>query len=89
MVKRQSKKKRTRKRSKRIRLGCLQCDRDDFDGVDRLPSGWEDIGRVQSYESSMKQCGFSDKFGESCFDWYTHLGLCPDCATSNKESICR
>ena len=84
-----NKNKPTRKNTNRIRLGCMQCDRADFDGVGKLPQDWEDIGRVQSYESSIKERGFSDKFGESCFDWYTHLGLCPDCLISNEESICK
>ena len=31
-----------------IRLGCMYCDRGDFDGVDKFPKDWEDIHEVQS-----------------------------------------
>lgn len=64
----------------RIRLGCLFCDRIDFDRVDCLPSDWERIESVQSFENSVISKGFSDKLHESCFDWQTHLGICPDCS---------
>ncbi|HEY2827896.1 MAG TPA: hypothetical protein VGJ04_09875 [Pirellulales bacterium] len=63
----------------RIRLGCVACDRDDFDCVDALPTDWEEITEVQSYESSLVPKGFSDRDNESCLDWQTHLGICPDC----------
>lgn len=65
--------------AKLIRLGCLCCDRDDFDGIDAFPSDWEKIGEVQSFKESMKERGFSDQFGQSCFDWQTHLGIFPEC----------
>ena len=62
-----------------IRLGCLYCDRADCDHIDGLPSDWERIERVQPYEGSVLPKAFSDRQGESCFDWQTHLGVCPDC----------
>lgn len=65
----------------RIRLGCLYCDRADFDHVDCLPSDWERIESVQSYENSILPKAFSERQGESCFDWQTHLGVCPDCSS--------
>ena len=68
-----------------IRLGCWNCDRMDYDGVDVLPSDWDGIDYVQSYENSVLPKGFSDLPNESCLDWQTHLGQCPDC---NRDSEC-
>ena len=48
-----------------IRLGCFDCDRDDFDGIPEIPDDWEGVGEA-------------DDSG-SVFDWQTHFGLCPDC----------
>ena len=62
----------------RIRLACLNCDRQDCDGVAELPPGWQDMGGVQSYEESIREIDPNDRDG-SVFAWYTHLGLCPDC----------
>lgn len=53
-----------------IRLACMGCDRDDFDGTsikDARAAGWrKDIVEVTSSP-------FYD--GE----WWTHLGYCPEC----------
>lgn len=67
----------------RYRLGCTNCDREDFDGVKSLPKDWQDIGRIQSLKESMTtyetlRDGEPPK-GYSAMDWWTHLGLCPDC----------
>ena len=61
-----------------IRLGCVHCDRDDFDGVDQLPDDWDDIGEVRSFEESMREVD-ADDMTRSVFDWQTHLGICPEC----------
>lgn len=58
-----------------IRLGCLYCDRNDFDGIDKFPTDWSDIERVQSLEESRRE----DDSGENVFLWQTHLGVCPHC----------
>lgn len=63
----------------RIRLGCYSCDRSDFDGVDELPSDWEDIIPVQSWEESICPVETDSEEGRSALDWQTHLGTCPDC----------
>ncbi len=57
-----------------IRLACMYCDRDDFDGVSMLPDNWRRIDEVQSYKESIQteEC-------ESILDWFTHLGACPKC----------
>jgi hypothetical protein len=68
--------------SGKIRLGCACCDRDDFDGVDELPTDWERITELQSYEQSLVPKGFSGRDNESCLDWQTHLGICPDCQST-------
>ena len=68
------------KQSGRIRLACLTCDREDFDGVDVLPEDWEDIDEFQSYEASITPVEIDDPDGDVTA-WYTHLGVCPDCQT--------
>lgn len=62
------------------RLACQGCDRDDFDGVKRLPKGWDYIRRVQSLKESLTTYD-RDEYpkGYSVLDWYTHMGICPDC----------
>jgi hypothetical protein len=70
-----------------IRLACLNCDRSDFDGIsgaelaDCLASGWTDIAFIQTYEQSTT--AYDDPAdapaGHDVTEWYTHLGLCPDC----------
>lgn len=63
---------------KMIRLACIQCDRDDFDGVYKLPKDWESVTEVQSLRDSRSQ---TDSEGRilSPLEWYTHVGTCPDC----------
>lgn len=59
-----------------IRLGCIHCDRDDFDFIsDGLLAsapllGWEDIQAVEP--------------SASVLDWETHLGTCPRCVTAER-----
>lgn len=71
----------------RIRLGCLFCDRNDFDGVDAIPADWYAVDQVQSYEDS-----YAEAFekADPVFEWQTHIGVCPNCETSqywlNEES---
>ena len=64
--------------SGRIRLGCGSCDRDDFDGIKRIPSDWVDVTVVQSLKASLQEVDSADR-SRSPFEWYTHLGTCPDC----------
>jgi hypothetical protein len=71
----------------KIRLACMQCDRQDFDGItakelnEAIRRGWQDVQRVQSYQ----QAGSTkEKPGYSVFDWWTHLGYCPDCVQEVK-----
>ena len=62
----------------KIRLGCIHCDRNDFDGVDVLPEDWEDIDEVRSYDEATREVD-ADDLTRSVFDWQTHLGVCPEC----------
>ena len=64
--------------SGKIRLGCSYCDREDFNGIDELPSDWTDIHEVQSFEEAIREVDFDDQ-SRSVFDWQTHLGACPEC----------
>lgn len=52
----------------KIRLGCMYCERDDFDGVDTLPEDWEDIEEVRSYEEATREVAMDDNT-RSVFDW--------------------
>ena len=61
-----------------IRLGCHSCDREDFDGISELPPDWLDISVVQTLEQSRQEVDWSDR-SRSPLEWYTHLGICPDC----------
>jgi hypothetical protein len=62
-----------------IRLGCLHCDRDDFDGVNELPQDWTHVAPVQRWELAIRPVEAKSGDGRSIFDWQTHLGICPDC----------
>ena len=62
----------------KIRLGCLRCDRDDFDGVYRIPGDWVDVDEVPDCGDNSTRV---DSFDGVTF-WQTHLGLCPDCQNS-------
>lgn len=61
-----------------IRLACLHCDTDECDGVMEIPLDWSDVFEVQSYEDACKPVALDDAV-RSPFEWYTHLGVCPDC----------
>lgn len=61
-----------------IRLACGSCDREDFDGINEIPSDWIDVLEVQSLKESRRQVDFDDRT-RSVLEWYTHLGTCPDC----------
>lgn len=67
-----------------IRLGCMHCDRDDFDGVSQFPGNWEDIFEVQSFDESIKPVDPDDPNGDVTF-WETHMGVCPDCQEQDAE----
>ena len=61
-----------------IRLACVSCDTDELDGIDSIPDDWEFVDRFQSYEESLEEIEIDD-FTRSPCEWYTHLGVCPDC----------
>ncbi len=52
-----------------IRLACMECDREDFDGISELPADWYAID----------ECGPLDETSR----WWTHVGWCPDCLREN------
>ena len=64
--------------SGKIRLGCNYCDREDFNGIDELPSDWADIHEVRSFEEATREIAVDDQ-SRSVLDWQTHLGVCPEC----------
>ena len=58
-----------------IRLACYECDRDDCDGIDAIPAGWRDV----EADSTLADWRLGDGA------WWTHVGLCPECAASEDE----
>ena len=70
--------------SGQIRLACCECDRDDFDGVDELPTDWSDITEEQSLQDALAEVSTGDP-RKSIFEWHTHLGLCPECQTFDDD----
>lgn len=65
----------------RIRLACHFCDRDDFDFVEKVPPDWFAVEEVQNYEASLQPVTRQIE-GLSVIDWFTHLGVCPECYES-------
>lgn len=78
-----------------IKLGCFNCDDESLNGISEaeleqaIAAGWTEIEYEQSYENSMlceesyNALGFDHGKHRATFsvlDWWTHLGLCPDCA---------
>ena len=64
--------------SHEIRLACIHCDTDQYDGVTELPTDWTNIQEAQSYAASREEVPLRDS-NRSPLDWYTHLGVCPEC----------
>ncbi len=64
-----------------FRLGCVECSRDDFDGVKELPTDWQDIQERQSLKQALSTYDeeAEEPPGYSVMDWETHIGLCPKC----------
>lgn len=62
----------------RIRLGCISCSREDYDGIDELPDDWIDVDELQSFEQSFRH-GRAGHGDVSIVFWETHLGVCPEC----------
>lgn len=63
-----------------VRLACVGCDIEDYDGItpEELSNivaigAWSGVDEVQSYAESI----FSGP--GSCGEWWTHLGWCPEC----------
>ena len=54
------------------------CDTDECDGVAEVPPGWTDVEEVQSHAASQEEVPVDDPT-RSPLDWYTHLGVCPEC----------
>jgi len=60
----------------------------DYDGITEAQleeanrGGWVDVQEAQGYAEATKtyEAGETPP-GDSAFDWWTHLGYCPDCAT--------
>jgi hypothetical protein len=60
-----------------VRLACTDCDRQDHDGITR-----EQLLAVKRLWGNVRQVMNDDEacpFREPTRDWYTHLGLCPNC----------
>lgn len=61
-----------------IRLGCLHCDRKDFNEVLSIPDDWKGVYAVQNWENS--ECNDEQEGELSIGDsGETHRGVCPYC----------
>ena len=58
--------------SGKIPLGCANCDRTDFDGVDEFPADWTDIAEVQSFAESIREVDWNDR-SRSPLDWQIRI----------------
>lgn len=71
--------------ARKIRLACIGCDRQDFDGItprelsQAIANGWRHVRREQTYAEACRTYDEPPP-GYSALDWWTHLGWCPDCA---------
>lgn len=69
-----------------IRLACMYCFRDDFDGVRLLPGDWRGIEECQSLQAALSIYDETDEDpaprGYSVMDWWTHKGTCSECVES-------
>lgn len=66
-----------------IRLACRDCDTDICDGINEIPGDWIEVTEVQSFDKASAPIDPADKKARLT-DWYTHLGLCPDCQQEGK-----
>jgi NADH pyrophosphatase NudC (nudix superfamily) len=78
---------------KTIRLACCECDRSDFDFItaselkQAMKNGWTDVERVQTYAEACKSYPDPNSVppGRSVFDWWSHLGWCPECGQEKEK----
>ena len=68
-----------------IRLACQFCDRDDCNGIGAMPDGWTEIAFVQSLARS-RQAVEASELHRSPMEWFTHLGVCPECQLAEREN---
>ena len=67
----------------RIRLACVECDRRDHADVAEIPPQWLDLGSVDEIDDLLEKVTGVDAIPQ----WYTHLGVCPDCLQKTKEEV--
>ena len=63
---------------RQIRLTCQYCDTDECDSVTEIPADWSDVEEVYRFAASGKTIAGDDET-RSPLDWFTHIGVCPDC----------
>jgi len=67
----------------RYRLRCVDCFREDFDGIKELPSDWEGVHEFQSLKNALSTYDDNgdpeEPPGFNVSDWETHRGTCPSC----------
>jgi hypothetical protein len=62
---------------KTVRLACTDCERQDHDGLTPeqllvVTRRWSNVRRVSNDHDTWP-------FRDPTLDWFTHLGLCPNC----------
>ncbi len=66
-----------------IRLACRDCDIDICDGIHEIPCDWKEVTEVQTFDEASAPVDLADK-KVRLTDWFTHLGICPDCQKEAK-----
>lgn len=83
-----------KKPKKCVRLACLECAREDFDGITEKQLGelqktWDEIHEVQTWEESITIWTAAEQrdrlLSKSNFGWETHIGICPECQCDAEE----
>ena len=69
-----------------IRLGCAYCDRQDFDGILKIPLDWVDVRELQSLADALRPVARDELATRSTLDWQTHLGVCPLCRPQHEAT---
>lgn len=79
-----------------VRLACRFCDTEEFDHVtvdalfQCIEDGWRRVSYRQTYEEATATYEGEDEEAPpdfSLFDWYTHMGTCPECDSKQTSSL--
>lgn len=79
-----------------VRIACMSCDTEELDHVtvdalfQCIEDGWIGVSYRQTYEESRATYNGAGEEAPpdfSLFDWYTHMGTCPECDSKQTSSL--